>query len=96
MCVVEKLSKVFLSEWPLIFLWVMKVYIVWVKVKKVILKNPPSREFREYLTRVPYLRNTCEILQAGMTLQLLTCASHVPFSHEPFSKATRESITKLH
>ena len=37
-CVVENLSRVFLSEWPLILLWIMRVYIVWVKGKKVTLK----------------------------------------------------------
>ena len=48
-CVVENLSRVFLSEWPLLHLRVMKVYIVWVKGKKVTLKNPPGRMFRDYL-----------------------------------------------
>ena len=47
--VVENLSRVFLSEWSHILLWVMRVYIVWVKGKKVTLKNPPGREFRGYL-----------------------------------------------
>ena len=37
-CVVENLSRVFLSEWPLILLWVMRIYIVWVKDKKVTFK----------------------------------------------------------
>ena len=37
-CVVENLSRVFLSEYPLLLLWVMRVYIVWVKGKKVTLK----------------------------------------------------------
>ena len=36
--VVENLSRIFLSEWPLIHLWVMRVYIVWVKGKKVTFK----------------------------------------------------------
>ena len=49
-CVVENLSRVFLSEWPLTLLWVMRVYIIWVKGEKVTLKkNPPGREFRWYL-----------------------------------------------
>ena len=59
-CVVENLSRVFLSEWPPYNLWVMRVYIVWIKGKKVTLKNPPGREFREYLTRRPYPRDTRE------------------------------------
>ena len=36
--VVENLSRVFLSEWLLYNLWVIKIYIVWVKGKKVTLK----------------------------------------------------------
>ena len=43
--VVENLSRVFLSEWPLIHLWVMRVYIVWVKGKKVTLKNLLGKMF---------------------------------------------------
>ena len=60
-CVVENLSKVFLSEWPLILLWIMRVYKVWVKGKKVTTKNPPSRMFREYFARRPYPRDTYKI-----------------------------------
>ena len=37
-CVVENLSRVFLSEWPLILLWGMRIYIVWVKDNKVTFK----------------------------------------------------------
>ena len=60
-CVVENLSRVFLSEWPLLLLWMMRVYIVQVKGKKVTLKNPPGREFRGYLAGRPYSQNTHEI-----------------------------------
>ena len=59
-CVVENLSRVFLSEWPLLHLWVMRVYIVWVKGMKVSLKNPLGRTFREYLAGRPYLRDSRE------------------------------------
>ena len=38
----------------------MRVYIVWVKGKKVTLKNPLGREFRENLARSPYPRDTCK------------------------------------
>ena len=44
-CVVENLSKVSLSKWPLIILWVMRVYIVWVKDKKVTLKILQAESF---------------------------------------------------
>ena len=59
-CVVENLSRVFLSEWPAYNLWVTRVYIVWVKGKKVTLKNPLGRMFYDYLARRPYLRDTRE------------------------------------
>ena len=59
-CVVENLTRVFLSEWPLLHLWVMRVYIAWVKGKQVTLKKPPGRKFRDYLARRPYLRDTRE------------------------------------
>ena len=58
-CVIENLSRVFLSEWPPLNLWV-RVYIVWVKGKKVTLKNSPGRMFRDYLTGGPYPRDTHE------------------------------------
>ena len=58
MCVVENLSRVFLSELPLLHLWVMRVYIVWVKGKKVTLKNSPGKMFHDYLAKRPYLRDT--------------------------------------
>ena len=53
-CLVENLSRVFLFEWPPLYLWVMRVYIVWVKGKKVTLKNPLNRMFRDYLAGQPY------------------------------------------
>ena len=59
-CVVENLSRVFLSEWSHLNLWVMRVYIVWVKGMKVSLKTPPGRMFHEYLAGRPYLRDIRE------------------------------------
>ena len=53
-CVVENLSRVFLFEWSLLNLWVIKVYIVWVKGKKVTLENPPGRMFRDCIAGRPY------------------------------------------
>ena len=55
-CVVENLSRVFLSKWPLIHLWVMRVYIVWMKGRKVTPKKNFQAECfvtvsREGLTR---------------------------------------------
>ena len=60
MCVVENLSKVFLSEWPLIHLWVMRVYIIWVKGKEFTHKNPPGRMFRDCLAGRPYSQDIRE------------------------------------
>ena len=57
--VIENLSRVFLSKWPPLNLWV-RVYIVWVKGKKVTLKNSPGRMFRDYLERGLYPRDTHE------------------------------------
>ena len=48
-CVVENLSRIFLFEWPHYNLWVMRVYIVWVKGKKVTLKKNPCIMFCDYL-----------------------------------------------
>ena len=60
MCVIENLSRLFLSEWPYLHLWVMRIYIVWVKGMKVSLKNPQSRMFRDYLARRLYPRDIRE------------------------------------
>ena len=58
--VVENLSRVFLSEWSLLHLWVMRVYIVWVKGKEFTHKNPPGRMFRDYLAGRAYPQDTRE------------------------------------
>ena len=60
-CAIENLSRIFLSEFPHILLWVMRAFIVWVKGKKVTLKNPPGRMFREYFAGRLYPRDTCKI-----------------------------------
>ena len=57
-CVVENISRVFLSEWLHSNLWALRVYIVWVKGKKVTLKNPPGKMFHDYLVGRPYPRDT--------------------------------------
>ena len=92
--VVENLSRVFLSEWPLIHLWVMKVYIVWVKGKKVTLKNPPDRKFRDYLAGMPYPRDTRENDSLARLFSFQSCASHMSFSRESFSRTSRELVAK--
>ena len=57
-CVVENLSKVSLSKWPLIILWVMRVYIVWVKDKKVTLKILQAESF----VGISWVSPSCETL----------------------------------
>ena len=83
-CVVENLSKVFLFEWPPYTLWVMRVYIVWVKGKKVTHKNARGRESRKYLAGRPYPRNTREIDSLARLFSFQSCASHMPFHGNPF------------
>ena len=89
-CVVENLSRVFLSEWPPLHLWVMRVYIVWVKGKKVTLKNSQSRMFRDYLAGRPYLRDTRETDNLAQLFNFQSCASHVATSWVSFSRASHE------
>ena len=78
-CVVENLSRVFLFEWPHIYLWVMMVYIVWVKDKKVTFKNPPGREFHGYLARHSQKQHP------SVNFQLLACVSHIALLLVSFS-----------
>ena len=85
-CVVENLSRVFLSKWPLIYLWVMRLYIVWVKGKEVTHKNPPGRMFCDCLVGRPYSRDTRENDSLARLFSFHLCAPHVLFrglaSHE--------------
>ena len=89
-CVVENLSRVFLSEWPRIHLWVMRVYIVWVKDKEFTHKNPPGRMFRDYLAGRPYQRNTHENDSLAQLFSFQSCAPHTLFR----GLASRELLTK--
>ena len=89
-CVVENLSSVFLFKWPLILLWVMRVYIVWVKGKKVTLKNPPGREFCRYLAGQPFSRDTRET----DSLARLFSFQHVLLKWLLHGLASRETLTK--
>ena len=63
----------------------MRVYIVWVKSKKVTLKNLPGRMFRNYLVRRPYPQDTCEIDSLTRLFSFQSCASHVATSRVSFS-----------
>ena len=78
-CVVENLFGVFLSEWSLLHLWVMRVYIIWVKDMKVSLKNPLSRMFRDYLEGRPYPRDTRENDSLARLFNFQSYAPHVLF-----------------
>ena len=61
-CVAKNLSRVFLFKWSPILLWVMRVYIVWVKSKKVTLKIIQAERFAsiswEGLTREILAKST--------------------------------------
>ena len=89
-CVVENLSKVVLSECLLLHLWVMKVYIVWVKGKKVTLKNPSGRTFRNYLAGRPYSRDTRENDSLAWLFSFQSCVLTCPFYRNP----SRELVAK--
>ena len=96
MCVVENLFRGFLSEWPTIHLWVMKVYIVWVKGREVTLKKPPSRMFHDCLVGRPYLRDIRENDSLARLFSFQSCAPHVLFrglaSRELLAKSTDSSF----
>ena len=93
-CVVENLSRVFLFKWSPLHLWVMRVYIIWVKCKKVTHKNPPGRLFHNYLARRPYPRGTRKNDNLARLFSFQSCALHMPFSREPFSRTSHELVVK--
>ena len=93
-CVVENPSRVFLSKWSILHLWVMRVYIVWVKGKKVTLKNLPSRMFCDYLMGRPYPRDTRENDSLAWLFSFQSYAPHMPFLWEPFSQTSRKLVVK--
>ena len=90
--VVENLSRVFLSKQPLILLWVMKVYIVWVKGKKVTRKIFQAESFAGILRVGP----SREIL-TKLIVQHDSSASSMCFSRDSFASRllTRHSQNAL-
>ena len=89
-CVIENLSRVFFFEWPPYIIWVMRVYIIWVKDKKVTLKNSLGRMFCEYLAGKPYPRDTREIDSLARLFSFQLCVSHVAFLRVSFLRASRK------
>ena len=85
-CVVENLSRIFLSKWTLLHLWVIRVYIIWVKSKKVTLKNPLGRIFCDYLAGMPYPRDTRENDNLARLFSFQSCAPHMALSRVSFSQ----------
>ena len=61
-CVVENLFRVFFSEWPLLHLWVTRVYIAWVKGKQVTHKKKKKLQAKSFAT----------ISQEGLACETLT------------------------
>ena len=68
----------------------MKVYIVWVKGKKVTLKNPLGRMFHNYLAGRPYPRDTRKNDNLAQLCSFQSYASHMPFRRNP----SRELLAK--
>ena len=78
----------------------MRVYIVWVKSKKVTLKNPLGKMFHKYLARRPYPRNTHETNSLAQLFNFQSCASHVTtlrvsFSQNPLDLQLNLSLLQL-
>ena len=93
-CVIENLFKVFLFEWPPLHLWVIRVYIVWVKGKKVTRKNPLGRMFHDYLAGRPYSLDTRENNSLVRLFNFQSCAPHMPFSRKLFLWTSWELVAK--
>ena len=89
-CVVENLSRVFLSEWSHLHLWVMRVYIVWVKGMEFTHKNPLGRMFRDYLAGRPYPRDIRKNDSLARLFSFQSCAPHMALSPICFLWASRE------
>ena len=68
----------------------MRVHIVWVKGKKVTLKNPQGRMFYEYFVGRPYPRGTRETDSLVRLFSFQSCASHVALSWVSFSQSSHE------
>ena len=64
----------------------MRVYIVWVKGKKVTLKKPPGRMFRDCLVGRLYPRDTRENDSLARLFSFQPCAPHVALSRLSFSR----------
>ena len=72
----------------------MRVYIVWVKGKKVTHKIPLSRMFCDHFVGRPYPRDTRENNSLAWLFSFQSCALHMPFSQEPFSRTSHELVAK--
>ena len=79
-CVVENLSRVFLSKWPILHLWVMRVYIAWVKGKQVTKKKKKKLQAESFatiswegLTRETLVKTTVWHDSSASSHVLLTC-----------------------
>ena len=94
MCVVENLFRMFLFGWPLLHLWVIRVYIVWVKDKKVTLKIFQVENFAG-TSRDGLSHEALEKCSQKLDSSTSTCASLMPFSPKPlllsFSWICRET-----
>ena len=98
-CVVENLSRIFLFEWPLILLWVMRVCIVWMEGIRVTLKILQAERFvsisQEGLTCETVVKSTA--WHDSLTSSIcFSCAFFVGTLLGSYSRANRETALILH
>ena len=69
------------------------IYSVGKDLVKQNMTNLPNRMFHEYFAGRPYPRDTCEILQAGMTLHLpIMCFTRGYFAGEFLARHSRNLL----
>ena len=93
-CVIENLSRVFLSEWHYLHLWVMRVYIVWVKGNKVSFKNPPGKMFCDYLARKPYPQDIYKNNSLARLFSFQSCALYLDLGRSRMCLILQETLLK--
>ena len=91
-CAVENLSKVFLSEWPLLLLWIIKVYIVWMKSKKVTLKNLQAESFAGISQVGPSYETLAKLTAYHDSSASSMCFSHGSFAGRLFVRHSRNPL----
>ena len=91
-CGIENLSRVFLFEWSHLLLWVMRVYLVWMKGKNVTLKILQAECFAGW----PFSRDNCEIDSLAQLFIFQHVLPTCPFRGNLYSRASCKLVAKLH